>query len=234
MICNLQYFMYSSASILPCVAGADMGLTLMNKGNVPFDLTYTLNFDPLLTAENTSWGEAPSEILPGQATWTISSIQPGEYHFLVLHIDGQGVEYVGDTFDFASAMTLTPETGDPANLSWVESLLVSCAYDPNDKQADPIGYAEPHYILGGERIQYSTRFQNTSNAAATDVLIIDTLDTNLLDLSTFEVGYGTAQFYTCLHDDGLLEFMFFDINLPDSVSNEPESHGLVSFSIEPP
>jgi uncharacterized repeat protein (TIGR01451 family) len=62
---------------------------------------------------------------------------------------------------------------------------VVCAYDPNDKYAEPAGYTEEHFITADQEIEYRIRFQNTGNLPAENIFIEDQLDLNVLDLSTF-------------------------------------------------
>ena len=108
-----------------------------------------------------------------------------------------------------------------------------CAYDPNDKQVFPEGYSEEHYIANDTILEYLIRFQNTGNAPATDVIVRDTLNPHL-DLSTFKlVVHSHSVFTTVDPTTREVEFYFQNIMLPDSVSNEPESQGLVSFTIRP-
>jgi uncharacterized repeat protein (TIGR01451 family) len=107
-----------------------------------------------------------------------------------------------------------------------------CSFDPNNKVAFPEGYAAPEFIAN-ERITYLINFQNTGNYPAVNVLIRDTLDLDVLDLSTFEYIESSHSHFTTLSSDGVLEFFYENIYLPDSTSNEPESKGWVRFSIAP-
>ena len=62
--------------------------------------------------------------------------------------------------------------------------------DPNEKTG-PLGYGQNHYIRGVDRLMnYNIFFENADSATAPaqQVLIIDTLDKNLFDLSTFRVN----------------------------------------------
>ena len=108
---------------------------------------------------------------------------------------------------------------------------ITCAFDPNDKQVFPHGWTEAHYVEKNQTLEYLIRFQNTGNAPATHVLIRDTLDSNL-DLSSFQLVANSHSVTTAV-DAQTREviFDFSDIMLPDSVHNEPESHGFVSFTI---
>ncbi|TNF48703.1 MAG: T9SS type A sorting domain-containing protein [Bacteroidetes bacterium] len=105
------------------------------------------------------------------------------------------------------------------------------SYDPNDKTGFPNGITEEHYIQPGQQLQYAVRFQNTGNDVAYNIIIRDTLDT---DLNIFTVTPGVASHpYTFrIYGPRVLEWTFENINLPDSTSNEPESHGFVTYHVE--
>ena len=125
---------------------------------------------------------------------------------------------------------------DPANISdtiarYHYDPTVLCSYDPNDKLVSPAGESDEHYTLKGEDLNYTVRFQNTGNAEAIDVKIIDVLDPNL-DLNTFKVVNSSFPVLTNLSDRSI-SFYFKDINLPDSTSNEALSHGFVTYRISP-
>lgn len=109
--------------------------------------------------------------------------------------------------------------------------IVLCSYDPNDKQVSPVGIKDEHYNLIGDELNYTVRFQNTGNAAAIDVKILDTLS-EFLDLESFKVTQSSFPAFTTLKGNAV-EFYFQDIWLIDSITNEPESHGFISYSIKP-
>lgn len=109
--------------------------------------------------------------------------------------------------------------------------FVSCSYDPNDKQVFP-NYGDAGYILNNQtELEYLIRFQNTGNDTAFVVELKDTLDANL-DISTFKL-IATSHPYTSveINSNGVLTFLFNNINLTDTVVNEAESHGFAKFSI---
>ncbi len=112
--------------------------------------------------------------------------------------------------------------------------IINCAYDPNDKQVYPRRSEQPpfdaNYTLLDERLEYTIRFQNTGTDTAFNIVIRDTLSSNL-NWATFLPGSASHPCEATLHDDGLLEFHFRHIMLPDSNVNEPGSHGYVNFSI---
>jgi uncharacterized repeat protein (TIGR01451 family) len=80
-------------------------------------------------------------------------------------------------------------------------------------------------------LYYTIQFQNTGTYLAERVRITDLLDTALFlpSLRLVSASHEVTSFE--LRPGGLLEIIFDSIQLPDSTSNEPESHGFVSFSI---
>ncbi len=109
---------------------------------------------------------------------------------------------------------------------------ITGSYDPNDKQAVPVGLTDAHYVLAGTSIDYTIRFQNTGTDTAFKVVLVDTLDSSL-DISTFMQGASSHPYSLEVSGKGnpILTFTFNNIYLPDSNVNVLASNGFVSFSI---
>ena len=116
--------------------------------------------------------------------------------------------------------------------TFIYDIEIQCAYDPNDKLVHPS--REGNFNFLDEELTYTIRFQNTGNAEAYDVVLIDTLS-EYLDLSTFELLTTSHEEVLAIEvrEDSIVHFIFKEIYLIDSFTNEPESHGYVSFSINP-
>ncbi len=113
-------------------------------------------------------------------------------------------------------------------------LPIRDSYDPNDKSVSPSGVGTNKLVKHKVPLDYLIRFQNTGTDTAYKVVIIDTLDQNL-DLSTLEFGASSHTYKIEFTGSGkpILKFTFDKINLVDSFTNEPKSHGFVSFKIIP-
>ena len=105
------------------------------------------------------------------------------------------------------------------------------SFDPNDKLVTPKGIGEEHFIAANTPLEYKIRFQNTGNDTALQVILVDTLDVAHLDISTFETLNASHSYSLEIVDGEILRFTFSYIWLVDSTTNEPESHGFVSFRI---
>ena len=104
------------------------------------------------------------------------------------------------------------------------------SYDPNDilvLEGDEIFFEDIDKYL-----HYMIRFQNTGTASAINVLVEHVLDANL-DWSTLEVEDLSHDGVVRIENGNEIEFIFDDINLPDSTSDEPNSHGFITFKIKP-
>ncbi|BDS11540.1 DUF7619 domain-containing protein [Aureispira anguillae] len=109
--------------------------------------------------------------------------------------------------------------------------VVRGSYDPNDKTGFPLGAGAMHDILPNQKIEYLIRFQNTGTDTAFNIRILDTLST---DFNIFSVQSGVSSHdYTFkIHDSRVLEWTFMNIMLADSNTNEPLSHGFITFEVE--
>jgi len=219
--------------IIHCTDGYESGVFINNTGSVSLNGTLTMTCDASFTPEADSYlTYAPDQVTSGFAQWNIVDFTAGSDGLFSFHIDGPGVDNIGTTYPFEFNLVLVDVNGDEIyNESWTTTPFVACSYDPNDLTPTPVGYADPHFILAGQRLQYRVRFQNTGNLPAEDILIMDQIDPQVFDLSTFQPLYGSDSYTACLHDDGTIDFIFNDIYLPDSENDEEGSHGFVIYEI---
>jgi uncharacterized repeat protein (TIGR01451 family) len=228
----------SENTTIHCAGGFTPGIYLYNNGNLPLSGTFTITFNPSLSYVDAPWAgtgvtvEAPTETAPGTLTWTIDSQPAGSLHYYQVHIVGPGAATTGQSFPFAFTLTLNDANGGVFYTNeWNINPTVTCSYDPNDKQATPAGWTEQHFITAGEEIEYRIRFQNTGNAPAFNVRIEDQLDITRLNLNSFSPIAASHSYSTIVTPDGMVQFVFDNIMLPDSVHDEPNSHGWVVYRI---
>lgn len=104
------------------------------------------------------------------------------------------------------------------------------SYDPNDKQAFPIGYDDEHFIEQNIDLEYFIRFQNTGTDTAFRVVIRDTLSP-FLDVASVRPGASSHNYDFDISGPGILKFTFENILLPDSTTNESASQGFIKYRI---
>ncbi len=103
-------------------------------------------------------------------------------------------------------------------------------YDPNDMRVFNSRSWEAYNMAANEEQTYHIRFQNTGNDTAFDAKIRVQID-SYLDLNTLQILGSSHDLIPGFNDVGELVFMFDDIMLPDSTTNENASHGFVRFKI---
>ena len=121
-----------------------------------------------------------------------------------------------------------PFIGDlrPLNNTTSACYQVFNSIDPNEKYMWPNGSID----TSDHEFNFTIFFQNTGNAPAEDIFIIDTID-NDLDISSFEFVTSSHPVITQILPNNILRFNFPGINLTDSTTDESLSHGQVQFRL---
>lgn len=110
--------------------------------------------------------------------------------------------------------------------------IVLCSYDPNDKIVSPIGINSNGEIpMSTIWLDYLIRFQNTGNDTAYTIEIKDYLDANL-NWQTLSFVASSDSVQMNVNENGRVSFLFQNIMLPDSSSNEIDSHGFIQYRIQ--
>ena len=124
---------------------------------------------------------------------------------------------------------IAQNNGDPFHITYCPVVVGS--FDPNDKTAYPSGLTEEHIIPSNTELKYTIRFQNTGIDTAFRVVLLDTLS-NLLNPATLVPSSSSHPYTWDLSERGILAFNFYDIELPDSLTNPAGSQGYVTFTID--
>lgn len=139
---------------------------------------------------------------------------------------------IGDTLCFEVISNIPVGDVDPSNNTSYLCLPVVNSFDPNYKEVSPKGVGVEGFIpLSTSELTYTIHFQNTGNAYAYNISIIDTLGPGI-DTSNIEILGATHPMMPEWLGLNIVKFNFYNIMLPDSGSNEPLSHGAVSFKIK--
>lgn len=116
----------------------------------------------------------------------------------------------------------------------IHCLEIIDSYDPNDKTVSPEGIGVNNYVKPNTKLDYLIRFQNTGTDTAYNVVVVDTLDSNL-DFKSIEWGASSHDYKVSFSgkEKIVVSFMFKDIYLPDSTADELNSQGFIKFKINP-
>ena len=202
-------------------------LEVRNIGTEPTTASIDLDLDADQTFVASSI--SPTSQAGTSVNWSVL-MNPGDVWNATVILNTPQSVPLGTAIDhlFAAIPASSDTTPEDNSAAWNDVVVGS--YDPNDKTASD-STLTPTQVINGEWIEYLIRFQNTGTFMAEHVRITDTLSTDL--------QWGTFKYISSSHDNywflanGTLVFQYDNIQLPDSNSNEPESHGFVKFRIKP-
>ncbi len=174
----------------------------------------------------------PTSVQGNTIIWQFDSLNYFENELIQLTVQMPDFNFGGDTLTSFVNATILDGSGIP--LSTVNDTLkqvLLCAYDPNDKSVFPIGDG----IFGDispetPDLEYLVRFQNTGNDTAISIVIKDVIDPNLNFLGIVPISSSHPMEIT-FGNNREISFIFNSILLPDSSTNEIESHGFVKFKV---
>lgn len=176
---------------------------------------------------------SPSSTSGDTLFFDVNNLAPGTYFSISTMVNVPVWFQLGDLVEVCAEVELLgggTDTNPACNENCYYDVVVG-SYDPNDKAVQPMGVGNEGYIeTDVQEFTYLIRFQNTGTAAAHNVYITDTLDA-MLDQGSIQILASSHDMYVEFYQDDVVRFRFDNIMLPDSNSNEPESHGYVQFKI---
>ncbi|HRO98796.1 MAG TPA: hypothetical protein PLN54_05125 [Flavobacteriales bacterium] len=173
---------------------------------------------------------APTTQAGTSATWDTGILAPGQAFEVTITLTTPTGVPIGTVLAHAAQVSCNDTEVLLGNNAIMHEQIVVGSYDPNDKNVWPATLS-PQELQEGTRITYTIRFQNTGTFLADRVVITDTLPDGLQwnSVAMLDASHPFNWFL----NNGVLHFIFDDINLPDSQSDEPGSHGQVRFTVLP-
>ncbi len=208
-----------------------------NFSCIPQVGTVTLTLDPNTTFMSEMTG-APVTVGGNQVSWNYSNLTALYNNWMYngaarryLKVNCSTNLQIGDSVCYT--LSVDPVVGDavPANNTITKCYPVQNSWDPNFKEVYPRGVGAPGYVAQNTEFTYTIHFQNTGNAAAYNIAVLDTIDADL-DLSTFQVIGSSHHVQPQSLSSRLIKFHFNNIMLPDSASDPNGSQGWVTYKIK--
>lgn len=193
--------------------------------------TITLVYDQsILNYENST---VPVNAINNDSlTWNFTSLNYDLPHFItgVIFYTSTSAT-INDTACFKIIIKQIIDDFDTLNNTKEFCFEIVNSYDPNIKTVYPKGACNEGFILPNQLLTYTIQFQNTGNAPAMNVLITDTLN-NYLNPNTLRIIGSSHPCVPLIESSNVVKFQFSGINLADSASNEANSHGYVTYTIQ--
>ncbi|MFN7013832.1 MAG: T9SS type A sorting domain-containing protein, partial [Bacteroidia bacterium] len=200
-------------------------ITIVNEGFDTLSDTLELIYNDVFTLADTM--PAYSYAYNNIVGWVFNNLVPFEKRTYKIRLKTKIVPL--RTYFSLQARALIENDITPLNN--LDTLIdeVRLAFDPNDKLVNQ-KILNTQEAFDGAALTYTIRFQNTGNYPAFLVRITDTLSNWLLPES-MKILAASHPYTFKMNGKGAVEIRFDDIQLPDSTSNEPESHGFIKYSI---
>lgn len=200
------------------------GTTIVN-GIVEFELDEALTFEGAEIM--------PDSIVGSSCFWSFDSLFYFDYSAINIQIGVPDIMLDDETLTSVQRTYILNELDEIVSIS-TDTLeqTISCLNNSNTKTVTPkgtdsLGYVHPET----NTFTYTIHFQNTGTDTSVAVIITDQLDDNF-DLTSFEIlAFSHSLEYT-IGMEGQVIFTFEDIMLPDSSSNEIQSHGYVTYTVQ--
>jgi uncharacterized repeat protein (TIGR01451 family) len=215
-------------------------LTYYNKGTTVLNGKVTLTLDNNVVYESSD--VALTQRSGNSLTWSVVNLQPFESRNLMIFTKTNVSAPLNGNVVYAYEGTLTSATdADATNSKGTSTIAIRGSYDPNDITVDRKEYIRKatDATTPNVPLAYTIRFQNTGNAEAIRVEVLDTIQEKL-DLTAFEMVAASHKFEVQIVPDTnkvkrtytVVKWIFDNINLLDSTAKEACSHGFVKYSIK--
>lgn len=207
-------------------------LNFNNGGNTKISGEVKLNFDNKHMTFVSSEVEAES-LEHGEMIWRVDNLLPNEYRNIDLKFemnkptDSEFPLMGGEKLKLEVSINTEEADEDLDNNTKTLNQLVVNSHDPNDitmLEGDSISFMET-----GEYVHYLVRFENKGTAEAVNIVVKDTINGGKFDLESFVPMEGSHPYKARINDEGIVEFIFENINLP---YEGEERHGQVLFKIK--
>ncbi|MGQ9847099.1 MAG: DUF7619 domain-containing protein [Bacteroidales bacterium] len=206
------------------------GISLVNFGTTEqyINLTLTLdtNFDYVSASIN------PTTINGNILTWDSLYLPLFSYMEFNLTLMVNDTTLTTTTpYSISAIASINCSDVDTTDNIFVLNGAIGTSYDPNYIEVNPLGEISSSEALSEKEFIYTIHFQNTGSAPAHNITIVDTLS-NWLNIPSFTFLGSSHPCTYQVSEHSRFTFNFYGIDLPDSNTNELESHGYVMFKVK--
>lgn len=193
--------------------------------NMYFDAGLTFNYS----------NPAQSSLSGNQLAWNVPVLAPGACANYWVTFNASTSYQIGDnTYEVASVYPTGGNDVDMSDNIDTVHQVVTGSWDPNNKLPVVTNNNNPNQQIistanSDQSITYTINFQNTGTAPAVNVIVADQLSADIIPAS-FQM-LNASHNANVTRNGNNLQFTFSSIMLPDATTNEPASHGWVTFKV---
>ncbi len=193
----------------------------------------TIVFYPDNNVSFVSASIAPTTITPDSTIFVLSTLTPFQSGQIAITVSIDLGLPIGTLIN--SGATILPIVNDAnpgCNSSYWE-VFTTGSYDPNDILVNR-NFLYDYEMATPPELVYIIRFQNTGNDTAFTIKILNPIDTARLQLNTLEIVAASHPMNASwIPWERNMQFLFDNVLLPDSNTNESLSHGFIRYKIKP-
>lgn len=220
----IPFYLHAGASNVGCnIASGQLRLVLDPR--VTYSAANSYNLPASISGDTLIWNFSNLSSLANPQYWNdfISSV----------HLTPSNSVGIGDSLCFEIFTDVPANDVNIYNNYLSFCIRVVNSFDPNIKEVSPKGEGAAGNIPANTpELTYTIHFQNTGNAPAIHVIVYDTLDADLQPNVMQIVGSSHTMQAEWISPT-IVRFSFYNINLPDSSSNQAGSQGQVTFKVKP-
>lgn len=212
--------------------GFPYGNRILYKNHGNATASGTISFTKPAVAAIASVSETVTNTAGG-FTFNYTNLLPGQTRYIDVAFGVLPVATVaiGDILTANAAITVSGSDSELANNNYTVTQEVIGAWDPNDKAESHGGKILHSSFTANDYLTYTIRFENTGNANAITVKLVDELDTKLDENSLRMID--ASHNYVLDRTGRMLTWKFDGIDLPPSLADSPTGKGYVVFQVKP-
>lgn len=203
---------------------SDIWINYLNSGTYSESGTVNFTMDKDISL---IYAFPPADSIIGKRiVWKFTNLIPNEQGRIKIITQMPGVNSLGKTLiSFSEIKSNSLKVNDTIRQ------MLRGSYDPNDKLVAQ-GIGTPGYVLFGQELEYTVRFQNSGTDTAFNVNIRDTIDKNL-DITSLNILASSHSVFFDIHGKNEVIFHFNNILLPHQKADDYGSNGFVKYSLKP-
>lgn len=205
-------------------------IDIINNGSEVWTGEVELIFDPIFVFSKSNI-QAKS-VIGNRAIWDIKNLKALAHQKIIVEFKLSNTTSIHTKYtNSVNIKNLSSQELDPSDdVSIVNGEVVS-SFDPNRIEVDKSEISKKMY-KDGEWLEYIVHFQNTGSIPADFVVLA--INLNYIDISSIEAISGSHNYtYNIPESENIMKVRFNDIQLPDSLHNEIQSHGYFRFRAKP-